>query len=94
MPWSFVLADGTIVTCEAGCELRVGYLALPDSSQAPTPAALPVEFTGVDPAAPPVPATIPATTLPPTTVPPSTMAAQTLPPISFVPGTVVATTAG
>jgi len=79
LPWSFVLADGTVVTCDAGCELRVGYLALPDSTQAPTAAALLVEFTAVDPAAPPVPATVPPTTVPVTAVATSP---ATLPPIA------------
>ena len=67
--------------------LRVGYLALPDSTDAPAPAAIPVEFVAVDPAAPPVPATTPPTTVAPTTMPPSTDTVQALPPIAAAPTT-------
>jgi hypothetical protein len=83
LPWAFTTADGVVVTCDADCELRVGYLALPDTSEAPTPPALPVTFVPVDPAAPPAPAAPPSTATPPSTAPLTVPPAQlpTLPPI-------------
>lgn len=72
LPWAFTPVDGTVVTCETGCELRLGYLALPETSDAPAPAPLPVTFHPVDSASPPMPATAPPTTAPPITAPPIT----------------------
>ena len=60
LPWTFTTGAGAVVTCDADCELRVGYLALPDTTEAPAPAALPVTFVPVDP--PPVPVAPPTST--------------------------------
>jgi hypothetical protein len=91
LPWSFTTTDGTVVTCDADCELRVGYLALPETSDAPIPHALPLTFVPVDPAAPPAPAVPPTTpTAPPSTPPESTLPPDdmaTLPAISVPPST-------
>jgi hypothetical protein len=81
LSWAFTLADATVVTCGDGCSIGVTYLALPDSTRAPLPATIPVEFTGVDPAAPPAPAPPPTTLSPP----PSTIAATLILPPSEEP---------
>jgi hypothetical protein len=68
LPWSFLTRDGGVVECDVDCELRVVYLALADSSDAPVPAPVAAPFGPVDPAAAPPPEPV-ATTAPPTAPP-------------------------
>ena len=92
LPWAFTLADGTIATCENGCSIGVTYLALPDSTRAPLPATIPVEFAGVDPAVPPAPAPPPTTVpAPPSTVPATSILPPSEEPPAGVPPTTDAT---
>lgn len=78
VPSSFTLADGTPVSCETTCELRLAYLALEGTTQAPEPPPHPVTFTWLGPSsAAPIPTIVSASTEPPR-IPPSTVPVTTL----------------
>lgn len=91
LPSSFVLADGTVVSCEAGCALRLGYVALAGTSRAPEPLPYPVAFsTSTPPTEQPPVSIVPAT--PEQSSPPPTVATTTDPGTLPPPGTSLAPT--
>jgi len=89
LPPSFVVADGTAVSCEGGCHLRLDYLGLDGTTEAPTPEPYPVTFTSDEPPAEGPPESILPMPMEMTTTPPSTLT-PTDPPDSTLPA--IATT--